>query len=269
MVKGNIKNTAFTSIYELSNYTNINYAKKIFKEIKNKKTIFVDKNHPLRGNSFLVESRFKTTDKLIRESKIKQIIELGSGLSPHSLCFSNIDDLNYTECDYLENISLKKEIVDKIKNKKKININYVSGNILEADTWTEIKKYLKDEPIVIFCEGFMQYLYLKEWNILAKFIGEFLDHYNGFFLYEDSMKYHPELHSKPETINFLKNMSLFGKTSAPKRIISQERITSFWQKRKFIIDRIPMITKLSSNEYSLESKKMLNSFKMWKILKKD
>lgn len=123
-----IQKTAIIPLIDLSE-CNINHSKKILDRLKYSKAFYPS------GKSYLAESRYKGSEKIIKDNEFKQIIELGSGFTPHAVNLRYIK--KYIEVDFLENSEIKQEIIDDLFPKRK-NIVYISGDVFKKEAWQKI-----------------------------------------------------------------------------------------------------------------------------------
>ncbi len=136
------------------------------------------------------EARFKLIDKLIYKHSHNQILELAVGFSSRGLSMSTKDNFNYVEVDLTRVIKEKKQIVKEIGIDKKIkipkNLHFVSGNVLDFETFEKATKYFnKSQPLVITHEGLLRYLTKEEKAKVAKNIYKILKKFNGVWITSD------------------------------------------------------------------------------------
>jgi hypothetical protein len=111
----------------------------------------------------------------------------------------------------------------------------------------EIEEKLRLGPVVIFSEGFMLYTTKEERNRLSELVRPVLEEHGGFLVFEDSMRYHPEL--KNESFgSFLEKLS--KATGRDLSYITQEEMEQEWVDRGYVVDRV-------SEDIPLESEKSL------------
>ena len=185
--------------------------------------------------SFLVASRHLTSRKVLEGlDKEFQIIEMGSGFSPHGINFEEKFE-KYIEIDLPFNSELKSKIISKIKSKNKIL--FISGNIFEKETWKNVANSLDSKkPVFIFCEGVVSHYANKEQkDKLSKYLKSILVHEKSMFYLDDTFKNHPEL-NKNEIVSAGKSdlAKKFNKTAYPgmkDRTLLTER--KDWEERGF------------------------------------
>ena len=176
-----ISPTAIVTTYPRT-FTNIPYEKKIYKWLKTNCKIDVALYKNLAPE---IEARYKLTNKLLNDSKIKQVLELAAGYSSRGLIYSK-KGYNYVKMD-LKNICLKKiKLLKDINNKIPENLKIISGNALRKSSFNECEKYFnKKEPIAIINEGLLRYLTFEEKKIVAKNIYNILYIYDGVWITSD------------------------------------------------------------------------------------
>lgn len=136
------------------------------------------------------EARFKLIDKLIYKHNYNQVLELAAGFSSRGLSMSIKDNFNYVEVDLTRVIKEKKQIIKEIGIDKKIkipkNLHFVSGNVLDFETFEKATKYFdKSKPLVITHEGLLRYLTKEEKAKVAKNIYKILKKFNGVWITSD------------------------------------------------------------------------------------
>lgn len=248
MVKNKIQETAIVTLLDMVK-VNIPYSKEILLKLNPKKIVYSNK-------SYLVESRYKTSQKILDKYKFKQIIELGSGFSPHYLNLKNIK--NYIEVDFPSNSKKKSNIIKSIKQKS--NYTILSGNLLKDSTWKKINNILLSEKTALFSEGFMQYLSKEERKFVFLKIHYILKKLDGIFFFDDSPKYH-----KDNLIlnNLSTKMRTISKNNEISSYISQEDLTKEILSYGFKIKRFSVVKRLVSNELDKSGKIVMNKYKFW------
>jgi O-methyltransferase involved in polyketide biosynthesis len=251
------------AVRELAKNSNLPFVKKAYEIIGGDKLY----ENIFSGMPHLVEMRYLASEKLITDmvnsGEVAQVVELASGLTPHAVSLSrNLQGLKrYVEVDYRVNIIKKKELNDKLG--ANADMRYVAGDLFKKSTWEKIEESLGDGKVLIFSEGFMLYMENKDDRdkIAENFKGT-LEKHGGYFVFDDSLRYHPEFQTEPSIREFLGNL-IKGDT------ISQEELTMEWENRGFNVERIPEDNPLSC-ESVLPNKKeeialLKKHLKLWKI----
>jgi hypothetical protein len=176
------KNLAFSLIPLI--LANVPYARKIAEELSAILSINIDdliKEVSKKPERFFeVDSRHKTSKKIIEESGIRQVIEIAAGFTPHALNLRNCVD-RYIEIDLPQNSELKSQAMKRVD--PTLETIYVSGDAFEEDTWNRVKINLLDQPTIVFSEGFILYTDAKNRAKMLEFIKPII--INGLFFHED------------------------------------------------------------------------------------
>jgi hypothetical protein len=264
-----IYKTAVGTIRDLAAFTDIEMAKEIWQQMGGEESNkgFTEKTS---GKPHLVELRYKTSDMIIRDlsenDNVRQAVEIASGFTPHAqeLLGNNVLD-SYVEADLPINTEEKKSLNQKIN--PDTQIEYVPGNIFDEESWDEIAAKLRPGSVVIFSEGFMLYTSEKERDTLAKYVKRILGEHGGYFVFEDSTRFHPEFIQYPNFRQFFEKLSNSSKRDM--QAVSQEDMTAEWEDRGFKVERIAEDLPLSSEEklpeLSEEIDLIKKNYKMWKL----
>lgn len=195
-----IQKTAST-LFDLSDHTEVAYSHQIA-DLMVKKTGIEWPRISVNDFSAFPVSRFNTNQSILDFFSEKfgpklQIVELGAGFTPHYLNLKT-KVLKYIEVEHESNSNLKKEIINEI-NPLTSNLVFVSGDILEANTWEKVKGNLDlNNPVIIFSEGVVaQYFDAEQKKKVAGFVKELLTIDGSAFILDDTLRNHPELHDNP------------------------------------------------------------------------
>ena len=132
------------------------------------------------------EARYKLVNKLLLESRQKQVLEIASGLSPRGISFASQSSIQYVEMDLPQAISLKKGVLEKIVKKLPSNLYLEPGNALSLkDLKAATKHFESDNEIAIINEGLLRYLNFDEKAIVAKNIRSLLKSFGGVWITPD------------------------------------------------------------------------------------
>lgn len=176
-----ISPTAIVTSYPRT-FTDIPYEKEIYnwlnKHCEKQTTLY-------RNMAPEMEARYKLINKLLDESKIKQVIELAAGYSSRGLIYSK-KGYNYVEID-LESVSSNKiNLLNSIEQNIPNNLKVINGNALRKGDFNRCKYYLKkDEPVVIINEGLLRYLTFAEKKVVAQNIHDLLLEQGGIWITSD------------------------------------------------------------------------------------
>lgn len=169
--------TAIVTTYPRT-FTDISWEKAIYKWLEQNCFDRVDLRKELAPE---IEARYKLINKLLDESKIKQVLELAAGYSSRGMIYSQ-KDYNYIEMDLKPIIDNKKQIV-KALNQEHENLKLIEGNVLSKQAFAKAKLYIKNnEPLAIINEGLLRYLTFAEKAEVAKNIYDLLKVYGGIWL---------------------------------------------------------------------------------------
>lgn len=208
-----IQKTANT-LYDLRDHTEVKYSKEI-SDFLIEKTGGKEMDRISTADfQALPVARYLTNHRVLelfakKFGKDLQIIELGSGFTPHFLNL-NYDIDKYIEVELDINSELKKEITSKLTNKN--NIHFVSGDILSDETWNEINQIVdKNKPVLIFSEGVVaQYFNSEQKEQIGNFVKTVMKKEGSAFIIDDTLRNHPELLSETvikEGMNQISNYS--------------------------------------------------------------
>ena len=163
-------------------FTDIPYEKEIYKWLNTncKTELTLYKNLAPE-----MEARYKLTNKLLNNSKIKQVLELASGYSSRGLIYSK-KGYNYVELD-LESICKNKlKLFKDINIMIPENLKILTGNALRKSSFDECEKHFnKKEPIAVINEGLLRYLTFEEKKIVAENIYNILSKHGGIWITSD------------------------------------------------------------------------------------
>lgn len=132
----------------------------------------------------IVEARFKAVNHVLAKFESTQIIELASGLLPRGMVMSQNPNIIFVESDLPSMISLKKQIVTQLIGERSnlyfeaIDVTKTNQLLLDAD-------YLRDEKVIILCEGLLHYLTFPEKKQVFANIREMLRRYGGVWITPD------------------------------------------------------------------------------------
>lgn len=264
-----IYKTAMGTVRDLSVYTDIEKAKEIWNLMGGEEgnVGFTEK---ASGKPHLVELRYKSSDKILRDlSKnegIEQAVEIASGFTPHAIELLEAGVMKkYVESDLPVNTEKKREINHALN--PDLPIDYVPGNIFEQAAWEKINASLNSGPVVIFSEGFMLYTSKNERELLANYVRPILEAHGGYFVFEDSTRFHPEFIKYPGFRPFFEKLAQSSQRDMG--AVSQEDMMREWLDRGFKVERIAEDLSLSSESKLPALKEEIElikaNYKMWKL----
>lgn len=207
-----IQRTANT-LFDLRDHSDFKYCNEIADFLKSR-SITDEIRISTENFMALVVSRFATTQALLEQITEKygtelQIVELGSGFTPHCLNLSG-KIRNYIEVDLPDNSELKKEI-----SKNFVSTNnqiFVAGDILDGATWQKISANIEpDKPVLIFSEGVIaQYFSAEQKEKIASFAKSIMKASGSCFVIDDTLRNHQEFHSNPMITEGMNRISMFS-----------------------------------------------------------
>jgi len=134
------------------------------------------------------EARYKLLNHLVRETGIKQIIELASGIASRGIEMSEDPEIEYVEMDLPGIIGQKKEIIDALVEQSKIvlsgNLQLVSGSALDDLSAASIH-FDAHKPVVVIHEGLMRYLNFEQKAQVARHVKSLLEKFGGVYITPD------------------------------------------------------------------------------------
>ncbi|MEN9921534.1 MAG: Leucine carboxyl methyltransferase [Candidatus Parcubacteria bacterium] len=236
--KEKIQKTSST-ILDLNDHSDVKYSGEIINTLKNRIGEMWPKIWPKISSDYFSAfpvARFYTNQSVLNFMAKKfggrlQIVELGAGFTPH---FLNLDFKigKYIEVEFKENSELKKEIINEIKGEFE-NLKFISGDLLEEETWQKIKDELNpSDPVLIFSEGVVsQYFDDVSKTKISNFIKPLMYVEGSIFMLDDTLRNHPEFQDNEiikEGMNKISGVSGSSVYKNNLRNFEQENI--FWKK---------------------------------------
>lgn len=171
--------TALHTAYPLI-FTDIPYSQEIFDKLS--ENGFADnlKNDKL---AFELEARHKLIDKFVKESGVKQILEIASGFTASGLNICKSDsNVKYIEFDLPKVIQKKKQILADITQIPN-NMFFVEGNALRfKDLEKAVKIFDLTKPVAIINQGLLRYLNFEEKQQVTENIYKIISKNNGVWI---------------------------------------------------------------------------------------
>jgi O-methyltransferase involved in polyketide biosynthesis len=168
-------------------FSDIPYSKEIFDAAEKTMKISNAKKRLIFNDAPTYEARYKLVNKLLGISKITQIMELASGLSPRGISMAQDKKVKYVEIDLANIMAQKLKLLHLIKGNLPSNLHFETGNILNLKTLeVPAKRYFdKNEPIAMLNEGLMRYLNFEEKARLGRNIHSLLENFGGVWITPD------------------------------------------------------------------------------------
>lgn len=134
------------------------------------------------------EARYKMINRLVRETKLRQVLEVASGLTPRGMEMTENGEVDtYIEMDLPGIMRTKREIVEAIlKNSRREKLFLEEGSALELeDMQTATSDFDSAKPIAVIMEGFLRYLDFNTKTVVAKNTLSLLKHFGGVWITTD------------------------------------------------------------------------------------
>ena len=227
--------TALHTAYPLI-FTDIAYSKPIYEELQK---FGVPENLRNEKIAVEIEARYKLISKLLKQSKIKQVLELACGYTARGVEFCEKNpDASYSELDLEPVIETKRKILENI-TKIPENLKLYSGNALSlASLRRATQTFDKSKPIAVLNQGLMRYLNFDEKAKLAKHINKLISANGGVWITCDvtPAKY-VENQNKNISSNYNQNLtSVTNRNNIGWRFRDREHVTEFYDKLGFEIE---------------------------------
>jgi hypothetical protein len=139
------------------------------------------------GRLLHFENRYWSIDHLMRDTGIKNIMEISSGFSFRGLDKVLHEDVFYIDTDLPDLIDDKKEILIELLQGKKPKGKLITEplNVLEEDHFLELVNQFPPGPVCIINEGLLMYLNPEEKGKLAAIIHKVLAERGGCWITAD------------------------------------------------------------------------------------
>ena len=161
-------------------FTDIPYSKEIYSHLKEKMPIELNLSKDILAVE--LEARYKLMDKLLKQTNIKQVIELAAGYSPRGLIYTENNDYKYAELELRKVTDLKKKIIKSITNLPN-NLLLISGSAIVFKDYEKcIKNFDSNKDIAIINEGLLRYLNFDEKRKVAENVFCILKQFGGIWI---------------------------------------------------------------------------------------
>ncbi len=136
------------------------------------------------------EARHKLINKLIKQTGIKQVVEIAAGLSTRGMEMSADGTIEYVEVDLPLMMADKRKIIKALENKGALrspeHLHIEDGSALELTDLQRAARHFKtSEPIAVVNEGLLRYLSFEEKEQYVKNVRELLRKYGGVWITAD------------------------------------------------------------------------------------
>ncbi|MCL4478981.1 MAG: class I SAM-dependent methyltransferase [Deltaproteobacteria bacterium] len=177
-------------------YSDIPFAKDIAEFIDANKTIetFLSKNQittdEISWYAPLFEVRYKSILKTVRRKRMKQVLELASGISLRGLNLTQDTDISYVETDLEELTDEKIALVSMLRQKYSLadngNFRLSAANALDLHQLVSaIKHFRNDLPVAVISEGLFPYLTIHEMETVVRNVRHILMKFGGIWITPD------------------------------------------------------------------------------------
>jgi O-methyltransferase involved in polyketide biosynthesis len=138
----------------------------------------------------IFEARYKSINAMIRRINPRQILEIGTGLSPRGFNITADAQIFYVETDLPEIVEEKRLLLGALQRRHHLiphnNLRLTVANALERDQLQAAASAFKSgQRLVILHEGLLQYLSASETERVAGNIHKLLGQYGGAWITPD------------------------------------------------------------------------------------
>lgn len=138
----------------------------------------------------VMEARFKLVNRLLKESRVKQIFEMAAGFSPRGMELSKDSTVECVEIDLPGVMAEKRTIFEKLVQQSKIsprsNLHLEDGNALDPQDVLRAARFFKEEePLAVVNEGLLTYLNFDEKTAVARNVYQLLERFGGVWITPD------------------------------------------------------------------------------------
>lgn len=168
-------------------FTDIPYSKEIFLELEKLRKNDIPEEYKTPELTPQIEARYKLINRLLKESGIKQVLEIASGLSSRGLEMTEDPEFTYVELD-LPVILKQKQVIVKSIAEERPKLHFTIGSALDFESLKSALKYFdKKKPIAIINEGLLRYLTMEQKVFVARYVHDLLQEFdfNGVWITPD------------------------------------------------------------------------------------
>lgn len=185
-INNNVSSTAWMTAHKRT-FTDIPYSKEIFLELEKLRKNDIPEEYKTPELTPQIEARYKLINRLLRESGIKQVLEIASGLSSRGLEMTENPEFTYVELDLPVILKQKQVIVESIAEER-ANLHFTIGSALDFESLkSAIKHFDRKKPIAIINEGLLRYLTMEQKVFVARYVHDLLQEFdfNGVWITPD------------------------------------------------------------------------------------
>jgi O-methyltransferase involved in polyketide biosynthesis len=176
-------------------FTDIAYAREIFDILQEISPMNEKQSEHARTTALVpfFEARYLLTDRELKRSGIKRVLELASGFSPRGLALTNEDpELLYLEVDLPEKMAMKRMVVEELGRRHGIRwdkerLILETCNIACADELRilTMHPHLTGAPVAVICEGLLRYISFEDKTTMGREIHALLKREGGVWITPD------------------------------------------------------------------------------------
>jgi len=137
----------------------------------------------------VMEARFKLVNRLVKENRAKQVLELAAGFSPRGMELSKDPTMECVEIDLPGVMDEKRTIIGNLIQQSKFpprpNFYLEDGNALELQDVLKAIKPFRQEPVAVINEGLLTYLNFEEKAVVARNVHQLLERFGGVWITPD------------------------------------------------------------------------------------
>lgn len=190
-----------------------------------------------------LEARHKLLNKLIRDTKITQVVEVAAGLTTRGLELTEDPSMVYVEFDLPTASADKQKIVDLLVSKssvpKRPNLHFRGGSaVVEADLLAATESLDPSKPVAVVNEGLLRYLSTTDKATYAKNVASVLKKFGGVWITSDISE--PKVSFKGKEIltgRDKKITEVTGKDFAPNIFKDDDEAERFFKEQGFNVER--------------------------------
>lgn len=148
-----------------------------------------------------MESRYLMSDLAIAWSRTKQVLDLGSGLSPRGMIFCRDNPTAiFAELDLPDKMATKIRVVNELtKDAPLANLHLQMGNVTSEFAFKRACQHFDSQkPVAVVCEGLLRYIDLPNKQIMARNIRDLLKTHGGVWITPD-IEFLRDAESTPES----------------------------------------------------------------------
>ena len=134
------------------------------------------------------EARYKLLNRLLRETDVKQVLELAAGIAPRGIEMAQDSAITYVELDLPGIIMQKKTVIDALVERSVVSRPdnlYLESGSATGDLSAATSHFDVYQPVAVIHEGLMRYLNFEEKTRVARNAKEILERFGGVYITPD------------------------------------------------------------------------------------